>query len=277
MSVRNGAQVTVSSPKGQAGNMTIRANSLLLNQGRLFAETAKSSSEGGANITLSGLDLLRMDNESLISANALDQANGGNITIDSTFVVATPPTGPKGSDITANAVRGNGGRVNITTQGQFGIEFRPQLTPKNDITVSSEFGLTGEFRLNRPDIDPSRGLVNLPTDVVDASNQIAQTCPTGGGSVVQNEFIVTGRGGLPDNPSEVVSTDAVWTDLRTPTAVSRIQSEEFVAPRVVTSQPPIVEANQWVINEQGEVVLIATTATVTSSSPTLTPPTCPRF
>jgi large exoprotein involved in heme utilization and adhesion len=218
-----------------------------------------------------------MDNESLISANALDQANGGNITIDSTFVVATPPTGPKGSDITANAVRGNGGRVNITTQGQFGIEFRPQLTPKNDITVSSEFGLTGEFRLNRPDIDPSRGLVNLPTDVVDASNQIAQTCPTGGGSVVQNEFIVTGRGGLPDNPSEVVSTDAVWTDLRTPTAVSRIQSEEFVAPRVVTSQPPIVEANQWVINEQGEVVLIATTATVTSSSPTLTPPTCPRF
>ncbi len=80
---------------------------------------------------------------------------------DSTFIVATPPTGSKGSDITANAVRGNGGRVNITIQGLFGIEFRPQPTPKNDITVSSEFGLTGEFQLYSPDVDPS--LRNLST------------------------------------------------------------------------------------------------------------------
>jgi large exoprotein involved in heme utilization and adhesion len=260
--VRDGARVSVRSFQGQAGNMTIRANSLLLDQGRLFAETAKSDAQGGANITLIGLDLLRMDNESFISANALDLAKGGNITIDSTFIVATPPTGSKGSDITANAVRGNGGRVNITTQGLFGIEFRPQLTPKNDITVSSNFGLTGEFQLNSPDVDPSRGLTNLPTDVADVSNQIAQACPSDGGKVAQNQFIVTGRGGLPDNPSDALSSDVVWTDLRNPSVVSRHPSEEPVTPKAVTPQAPIMEANGWVINDKGEVVLTAAAPTV---------------
>jgi large exoprotein involved in heme utilization and adhesion len=148
MSVTDGAQVTVSSPQGQAGNLNITANSLTLNRGTISAETAKSdAAEGGANIALSNLDFLRMDNESLISASALDTANGGNVTIDSTLIVATPPTGPEGSDIIANAEQGNGGRVNITTQGLFGIEFRPQRAPKNDITVSSTFGLSGEFTL----------------------------------------------------------------------------------------------------------------------------------
>ncbi|HEY9831155.1 MAG TPA: filamentous hemagglutinin N-terminal domain-containing protein, partial [Stenomitos sp.] len=161
MSVTDGAQVNVSSPQGQAGNLNITANSLTLNQGTISAETGTSGAEGGANITLSGLDFLRMDNESLISASALGNANGGNVTIDSTFIVATPPTGPEGSDIIANADRGNGGRVNVTTQGLFGIQFRPQRTPKNDITVSSTFGLSGTFALNTPGVDPSRGLAQL--------------------------------------------------------------------------------------------------------------------
>ena len=274
MFISDGAQVTVSSPSGQAGNMTIQANSLLLNRGRLFAETAKSSAEGGANITLNGLDLLRMDNESLISANALENANGGNITIDSTFIVAMPPTGSNGSDITANAVRGNGGRVNVTSQGLFGIQFRPQLTPKNDITVSSEFGLTGEFQLNSPDVDPSRGLTNLPTDVADVSNQIAQTCSTSGGNVAQNEFIVTGRGGLPDNPDDTLSSDAVWTDLRNPSAVSTHRDEKPVAARVATPQPPLLEANGWVMNEKGDVVLTASAPTITPLSPRPMPSQC---
>ncbi len=175
--VQDGAQVTVSNPQGQAGNLSITANSLTLNRGTLSAETAKSdAAEGGANITLNGLDFLRMDNESLISASALGNANGGNVTIDSTLIVATPPTGPEGSDIIANAFQGNGGRVNVTTEGLFGIQFRPQRTPKNDITVSSIFGLSGEYTLNSPGVDPSRGLTQLPTNVVDPTKLIDRHC-----------------------------------------------------------------------------------------------------
>ncbi len=276
MSVRDGAQVTVSSRQGQAGNMTITAEDLTLNRGSLFAETGKSTAEGGANITLQGLDLLRMDNESLISANALEDANGGNVTIASTFIVATPPTSPEGSDITANAVRGNGGRVNITTQGLFGIEFRPKLTPNNDITASSEFGIAGEVAINTPDVDPSRGLTNLPTEPVDASNQIAQICPTGE-KANQNQFIITGRGGLPEAPDQMLSADAVWTDLRPIPQTAATRSIPQPAKQPTNSQAvPLVEATGWVMNDKGQVVLTASAPTITPQHPALTPPSCPR-
>ncbi|GBF78617.1 filamentous hemagglutinin family domain-containing protein [Aphanothece sacrum FPU1] len=82
MSVTDGAKVSVSSPQGQAGNLTIKANTLSLNRGFITAETGKSQGEGGANISLKISDLLRIENESLISATANGLANGGNIDID---------------------------------------------------------------------------------------------------------------------------------------------------------------------------------------------------
>jgi large exoprotein involved in heme utilization and adhesion len=287
ITVSDGAQVTVSSPSGQAGNLTIQANSVHLNRGTLRAETGKSSSEGGANITLNGLDLLRLDNESLISASAFDQANGGNITIDSTFIVATPPTGSLGSDITANAVEGNGGRVNITTQGQFGIQLRPQLTPKNDITVSSQFGLTGEFQLNSPDVDPSRGLINLPTAPVDT--EVSQVCQTGA-TQNQNSFIITGRGGLPPNPRQMLRSRAVEVDWVTldasannPTeAVQNRETQRRVsgeqnsqtANNVNTRPHEIVEAQGWVIDDNGKIALVAMAPTATPHSSWQKPVEC---
>jgi filamentous hemagglutinin family protein len=263
--VRDGATVTVSHPTGQAGNMTILANSMRLNRGSLLAQTALSGSEGGANITLTGLDLLRMDNESLISANALDQANGGNITIDSTLIVATPHSGSYGSDITANAGKGNGGAVNITTQGLFGIEFRPQLTPKNDITVSSEFGENGTFQLTTPGVDPSRGLSNLPTGIIDASNQIVQNCRavTGEGQQ-ENKFIITGRGGIPPSPNEPLHNDEVITP-NWVTLDSEVENNTPPTPTPPKSSTPepLMEANGWIINEKGQIELLATAPNVT--------------
>jgi large exoprotein involved in heme utilization and adhesion len=67
------------------------------------------------------------------------------------------------SNIIANAFKGRGGNINITTQGLFGIEFHPRLTPQSDITASSEFGINGTVQINTPGIDPNRGLAQLPT------------------------------------------------------------------------------------------------------------------
>ncbi len=263
--MRDGAGVTVSHPTGQAGNMTIRTNEVRLNRGYLLAVTAKSDAQGGANITLTGLDLLRMDNESLISANALDQANGGNVTIDSTFIVAMPPTGPDGSDITANAGKGNGGAVNITTQGIYGIEFRSQLTPKNDITVTSEFGVDGTFQLTTPEVDPSRGLSNLPTGIIDASNQIVQNCRavTGEGQQ-ENKFIITGRGGIPPSPNEPLRNEEVITpNWVTLDSEAENNTSPTTTPPKSSTPEPLREANGWIINEKGQVQLVATAPTVT--------------
>lgn len=273
MSIRDGARVTVSSPSGQAGNLTITANSLSLDRGTILAETGQSTAEGGANITLQGLDLLRMDNESLISASALEDANGGNVSIDSTFIVATPPTGSEGSDITANAVRGNGGSVSITTQGLFGIEFREDRTPQNDITVSSDFGLAGVFEQNTPAVDPSRGLGDLPTDVVDGTRLIDNRC-TPAGATQRSSFIVTGPGGLPPSPTDPLTGEAVIADWVTLDSQENINGVNPEANPTSTTPKQLVEAQGWVYGSDGRVILVAAAPTATPVSPWSTSPSC---
>ncbi len=257
------SDITTSAEQAAGGAIAITTDSLSLNRGRITAATGTSGAEGAANITLQGLDLLLMGNESLISANALNNANGGNVAIDSTLVVATPPEGLEGSDITANASQGNGGRVGINTQGLFGIEFRPKLTPDNDITVSSDFGLAGVFEQNTPGVDPSRGLAELPTDVVDASRQIDRRCSLGGTTQERNSFTVTGRGGLPPSPNDTLQGEAVvtnWVSLDSEVEDSAYSSSTTPSR---SAQRQLREAQGWVINEKGEVVLTDQAAIVT--------------
>ncbi len=213
MTVSDGARVTVSSPKGQAGDLKITADSLSLDRGRITAETGKSGAEEeGANITLEISDLLILRNESLISAQAFDKADGGNITILNAtgFVIAFPPEGPKGSDIIAKAVFGSGGRIKITTQGLFGIEKRERLTPLNDITASSEFGLAGIVEINTSGIDPTRGLTNLPEETVES--EVAEGCQAEAGEP-DVTFYNIGRGGLPPRPDEPLRIEALIVPL----------------------------------------------------------------
>ena len=257
MTLQDG-QVTVSSPSGQAGNLSISTDSLFLNRGRITAETA----EGGANINLQVSDVWLMGNESLVSATAFDTANGGNINIDTQFLVALPPQGSKGSDIIANADRGNGGRINITTQGIFGIEFRDELTPGNDITASSDFGLDGEFILTQPDIDPSRGLAELPTDVVDGTQQIDRRC-TPGRAAQGSSFTVTGRGGLPPNPTDPLTGEAIIADWVTLNSEENTDSVTPEANPTSVAPKPVVEAQSWTYSPHGQVVLVAQAPTVT--------------
>jgi large exoprotein involved in heme utilization and adhesion len=275
MSVSEGAQVTVSSPDGQAGNLSIDANSLSLNRGRLIAETGASGDQGGANITLTGLDFLLLRNESLISANASGTANGGNINIDSQFIIAPPPQGPEGSDIVANAIFGNGGQVTITSQGILGIDFRSNRTPLNDITASSQAGQAGVVTLNTPNVDPSRGLGELPTNLVDATGLVDRSCVAGKRSAFNSSFIVTGRGGLPSNPTEPLNSDAVMTEWVT--LDSLVEDLEQAADDTnSTSSPPkpIVEAQGWVKTPDGQVILVAEAPTATPTQPWLTSPSC---
>ena len=174
MSVTDGARVTVSSPDGEAGNLTIKTNSLALDNGQLTAETGVSNSEGGgANINLQGLAVLWLGSESLISAKATGDANGGNINIDTKFLIALPPSGSNGSDIIASAFGGDGGRINITSEGIFSIEERRAIEGNrtNDIDASSQFGNPGTVDLN-VSLDPARGLVGLLSDLVDVTQLV---------------------------------------------------------------------------------------------------------
>ncbi|MCC5603768.1 two-partner secretion domain-containing protein [Nostoc favosum] len=264
LTVKNKSQVAVSSEgTGKAGNLNVTAPSILLdgNQAALNAQTASGN---GGNITLRDLNLLLLRRGAQISTTAgTAQAggNGGNITINapSGFIVAVPS---ENSDITANAYTGSGGRVDIQAFGIYGIQPRSNPTSLSDITASSEFGVNGTVEINTPDVDPNSGLVNLPTVPVDT--QVAQTCQAGG-NLAKSSFTITGRGGLPPNPGEALSADAVQVDLVTLNPEVGKPSTPAVSTNPTSPTPArIVEATGWVITANGDVIL-------TSSAPTVTP------
>ena len=255
---------------GTAGNIEVTARSIFLdNQGKIIAQT--DSTEGG-NITLQVSDLLLMRHNSQISATAgTAQAggNGGNITINAPLIVAVPQ---ENSDITANAYFGNGGNVQITTQSIFGLQFRPRVTSSSDITASSEFGVDGIVEINGPNIDPARGLANLPTET--APPEVLRVCQPGA-SQAPVQFVSTGRGGKPPSPSEPLNSNAGWVDSRTITLPVENPSDSASA-----SQPPhsnsqqIVEAKGWVVHPDGHVELVAEMPTLTAYTSWYTPVSC---
>ncbi|ARV60537.1 hypothetical protein BZZ01_19570 [Nostocales cyanobacterium HT-58-2] len=270
--VQNGAKVSVSSlSSGNPGNLELTAHNILLDQGSVEALTT-SGTDG--NIVLKVADYILIRNGSLINARALNNGNGGNINIDTNFVIAVTK---ENSDIIANAFEGSGGRINIKAQSIFGLAPRDTLTPLSDINASSELGVDGVVNINTPDVDPSRGLVALPTNLVDASQQIAQNCSREGRTASQqSEFVITGRGGLPPNPSEPLSSDAVWEDLQFYTLNSEVSNDAQIEKKRVSPPPPsIIEAQGWTIDTKGNVTLIAHAPTTTSHTSDLTPVSCP--
>lgn len=268
LSVSNGAKVATISQgnNNAAGSIKIAARFIRLDNGSaIIAETASGKS---GNITLQNhrenLDLLLIRRGSRISTTAGIEnqgGDGGNITINAPdgFIIAVPN---ENSDITANAFTGKGGNVQISAFGVYGTQFRDKENPQtSDITASSQFGINGTVELNTPDIDPNSGLVNLPAVPVDT--QVAQTC-TAGSAVAKSSFTITGRGGLPPSPNDALNSDAISIDWVTLNPEIEDKSSPDVSTNPTAPEPdPIVEAQGWVMDNDGEVVLIASASTAT--------------
>jgi len=227
---------------GGAGNLYLTGDRISLINGASLQAKVGGGDQG--NITIDS-NLLLLRNGSTITTNATGTASGGNITINSPIIV-----GLENSDIIANAVQGKGGNIKINTQGLFGLEFRDQLTPENDITASSEFGVSGTVQINHFGVDPNSGLVELPQNVTDSSQQIATGCANTGNS----SFIATGRGGVPQNPNQQVMSDRTWSDVRD---ISAYRKTEPVQAQIPTSPNTLVQATSWRRNTQGKIELVA--------------------
>jgi filamentous hemagglutinin family protein len=244
LSVTDGALVNVQNEgSGNAGMLGINANSIFLNnRGRI---TASAKSGEGGNLNLRVQDTVLMRRNAQISSESGGKGNGGNITINAPFII-----GLENSDIIANAVQGNGGNIQIATEGIFGLDYRPQLTPNSDITASSQFGVNGTVDINNFGVDPSSGLIELPVNLVDSSQQIATGCSSNTGS----SFVATGRGGIPQNPNQQVTNDRTWSDTRDLSAYRK--------PNEITAQMPpsaetLIQATSWRRNAEGKIQLVA--------------------
>jgi filamentous hemagglutinin family protein len=309
--VRDGAEIVVSSigdvsKTGKAGDLNITAGSILLDDGKL---TSNSESGKGGGISLQVRDLLLIRRNSQISTNAAANGDGGNITIKAPngFLVATPFGN---NDITANGFFGSGGKIAITAKNIFGFmprtradverllntkdadQLKPSNIPTSDITAFSQQNpsLNGTIQINSPDADPSKGLVELPVNLVDASQQIAASCNSSGKNG-RSSFITTGRGGLVADPTQpLIADDAVLADwitlppeaqngggsIQKKVVAQAQQNTEEKSQKVNSVNEPtqIVEAQGWVMDADGNVVLVAQVPTATPHNSSLTATSC---
>ena len=101
-------------------------------------------------------------------------------------------------------------------------------------------------------IDPNRGLVSLPVNVVDPNALISQNpCKRG----KESQLSVKGRSGLPPNLTEDFSsrgTEVNWVD---PVATVNEAPSQEIIPKI-EAKPRLEPAQSWIFNEKGQVMLI---------------------
>jgi|GEM_PF-1819896 len=206
---------------GPGGSLNVRAGSLNLTNGAALRTVTDGAGNAG-EIDIAVSQTLNADGESRQGV-----IQGVSSTISS---FAQP------------GVTGSTGKIRV------GLKFRPALTPLSDITASSEIGVDGTVNIEILGIDPSRGLNTLPD--APQPSQLDSTCLAAREG--KNNLIVTGRGGQPPTPEEIVNS-AVWDDLCPPSG----SEAGSVAASTDPTPERIVEAQGWVVGPNGKIVLTA--------------------
>ncbi|GAB4207470.1 MAG: hypothetical protein Fur006_65420 [Coleofasciculaceae cyanobacterium] len=270
--------ISGANPAKLAGDIKLTSDTLTLkNESFISADTINGL---GGNIDIEVRDLLLLRHSSYIETTAKTdglqaqtdgtRVSGGRITINKEkngFVIAVPS---ENSDILATAFGGQGGAVRINALQVFGLERRSGLyrnellglrkNKTSDINASSDTGSDGSIEINTLSVDPSQGLTALPIDPIDPSNQISRSC--GVSANRQNQFVLTGRGGLPPSPNDLQTSGVItpgWVTregTRTSRAAASVES-----PRTAT---PGVEAQVMVLSTQGNLILSPPSASATS-------------
>ncbi|MEG4092985.1 S-layer family protein [Microcoleus sp. Pol12B4] len=273
LTVRDGAAISVRAlGTAQAGTLTVVADSIALdNKGSINGTT---DAGGGANINLQARDI-QLRRGSRITTDT-GNSDGGNIRINSELLVALPR---ENSDITANARTAMGGQVTVNVPNIFGftsinreqarsslgltdaqfaaLQVSPtSLIPTSDIAAISQSSgpaLQGAVTFSATGVNPAQGLVELEQNVVDPSTLIAANpCIQG----QENEFTVTGKGGVPPSPNDALSTAAApfpWVE----PAVGGSQQIEGLIPSIEIRPAEIIPAQGWVMDDRGQVTLVA--------------------
>ncbi|MBD2472612.1 filamentous hemagglutinin N-terminal domain-containing protein [Nostoc sp. FACHB-145] len=246
LSVKDNAQITATNTgNGSAGSVYINGRFISLSrQGSI--KTSSVSGDGGDIFVNS--QIFQLSN-SAVEATASGTGDGGNIDITTLFLVGT-----ENSKIKADAVQGNGGNIDITTQLLI-------FSPDSSITASSQFGLDGIVNINFSPQDPTRGVITVP-EIVDQSATISSGCAAQ--SVMErNTLTVTNNSPLPDF-DEHLDNQSIWQ--RNSVSVESINHTAKPQSFAIKEPIKIVEAQGFVIDPQGNVELVATMPSQTSSN-----------
>ncbi|MEM8723153.1 MAG: filamentous hemagglutinin N-terminal domain-containing protein [Cyanobacteria bacterium P01_G01_bin.39] len=234
---------------GEPGNIFITANSLNLEtEGRIEART-QSETGTGANIDLDIANNIFLSGDSFISAEAIGNANGGNLTIDTNVIVAFEGN----NDMIASAEQGQGGNIDITAEALLGIKASTLNPFTSDINASSEFGLDGSVALNIPDIASLEGGTELSASVIEPGETTVQACQANREIAAKNGFVIKGKGGVPPTPEMPLNSANTMIDGE---ISGTIASSNLPQP-IETSIGKIQPARGIKVTDKGGIVLTA--------------------
>ena len=190
-----------------------------------------------------------MRNQSIITANAINKASGGNINIDAGFVIAFPNGN---NDIIANAAAGRGGNIDVNAEAVFGIEESLFNDATNDINASSEVdGLDGTIAIIAPNINPVQRITEAPIDLVAPEQTVAQVCQTNQEAVAKNGFTIKGKGGIPSTPDSPLDSRNIVVNGDNTDPISALPEP------IETSKAKIQPARGIKITKSEDVILTA--------------------
>ncbi len=231
---------------GQAGNIEVTGNQLRLSSQAQVTASTQTADGGNVSLQLAGSTILR--DSSVISARAGEGGSGGNVRIDSDFLVGIPFSD---GDIAASAINGPGGNITINATGILGFDERPATLGNgtNDIDASSQFGTDGTVTITNPEVDPGQGLVALSQNLADLSHQVGHACGTAN-SLAANRFTVSGRGGLPPTPARMLRERRLFADAA-PVGQAQPQIGDSASSGAIPTESISTEAPVQIIEAQG--------------------------
>ena len=211
------ALITASSTgSGNAGNISINAGQQF--EMRDSSVTTQATKASGGNIDIQAVERVRVVNSTISSSvQGDDLTSGGNITIDPNVVVL------QNSQITAQADRGAGGNIAITT---------PLFLADSSslVSASSQRGVNGTVTIQNPTSNLSETLGTLPSNPSQAHSLLTQRCAALVNNGQASSFVVAGREQLPSDPGG-------W--LTSPLALAAL-GENVDADHAIASAPAIM-------------------------------------
>ena len=243
----------LSTQAGIPGNINITSSVLRLNDRGALNATSEIGQGGSINLNSGSVQLL---GESLISAAGSETGSTfeGNIDISADTLALLDR-----SQILTNAFDPQGGS-NITIRPRNRSNSGIAIFQSDDSLINAEGDLTIEGDI---EFDPAE-VPDLET--TDVTSLISQGCQDYEGS----EFYITGRGGLPPNPRDILPGSSLveldWVEDEPESAIESSQRRDRPLIPTSTEHQPLIEAQGWYTNEIGQVVLTANPISATPHS-----------
>lgn len=239
--VDNRAFITAVSKDGQGGNIFLNVPGAIIlgRNGNITTSTVEASTQFGE----------RAGNIAIGSGNPLVElipAGGVAFGFDDRVLLLASKTA-RDNNIYSVGILANGGFIRVNAFRLQDIARRNDSPNTNDITAESIFGVSGEVVVSTVNVFPSFRVDPLPDRY--EPPRVSEGCDP---RIRQetSQFIVTGRGGLPSDPTEVLSPDAL-----------ALPSSQFLNSKspdqTNTAQTIVKPAQGWVKDGNGNVRLVA--------------------